>query len=993
MSRVAAPRQSKIVVFLLFVLAMVWCGPGLVRGEVLIAVGDTWKYFPGKTAPSDPLTEWRKPDFNDSAWLQGPTGIGYGDNDDATVLTDMMNSYVAVFARKSFNVADPAKVTSLILEIDYDDGFVAYLNGVEVARRNVGTAGQEFALDQVATAPHEASKGAGGNPMERIDITPSIKDLTAGRNVLAFEIRNIALTSSDLSFIPSLIANDLSVTCPAGLACGFANQKVTLTWMNNRPEYDEIEIDRDGTPIAGSPLVGTAVTASDAEPGTFDAVYSLVAVQGGSRCAPLTCTSTVQSRGLGTVACTFALVDGKTQAHVTWKNIPDTVKAEVSREGELMATLINGEEEYFDPDVESEMPEFDTDFQVKLTDSAGHTASMFCGPNISLCPTVACGLTNQGGSSRVRLAFANLVKEWATFTVQRTLQGQMVELTSALPGTATEYVDEELSPEPGLIYTYTLHPVAPPGRQVPCDSSCNFTLPVAETASYDPPAGGWDYSIDFEAHPATPMNLYNPATGQPGNLDGKWIRSVDHDFWDGSAPGEVGQPPDGAAPGGVEVVAVPGSGPCGEDVQVLRILDPGDPTRPAGTSLATAYPDPFTDPSNKAIFLGLDAQVSDRNLLRTGVTFAARWRVDPKPPAFMNAQPTGDGEPLSGGALGDVGFYFVNRGNALPAAGPSAACSFALNSGDQLLFSADAASGGPFLYTPAAISTFRSIWVTVEDPEGDGTFDVTVYTNGRASPFGFTTGTGLKLAAETLDFGAAVGNYLAIGLADVGNDGIIEIDSVAYKKGVHPPTATACSPGTNHKPTARIAVTPASGQVTLAAGKAQATLDGRGSDDGDGGAQGLTYGWLKVSGPAGDAIKSPGGSSTAIDFTAAGTYLYRLTVNDGQPSDNTGSAEATITVLPESAGGKTFRRGDVDSNGIVEITDVVKLLGFLFLGSGTPECLEAGDTDNNGVVDITDAVTNLGYQFLGQPPPAAPGPLDCGPDPGGATLACDLGCQ
>jgi hypothetical protein len=75
--------------------------------------------------------------------LVGATGIGYGDNDDATVLSDMVNKYVSVYLRRKFAIANPEQLQNLILSVDYDDGFIAYLNGTEVARsksmQNTGT--------------------------------------------------------------------------------------------------------------------------------------------------------------------------------------------------------------------------------------------------------------------------------------------------------------------------------------------------------------------------------------------------------------------------------------------------------------------------------------------------------------------------------------------------------------------------------------------------------------------------------------------------------------------------------------------------------------------------------------------------------------------------------------------------------------------------------------------------------------------------------------
>jgi PKD repeat protein len=89
--------------------------------------------------------------------------------------------------------------------------------------------------------------------------------------------------------------------------------------------------------------------------------------------------------------------------------------------------------------------------------------------------------------------------------------------------------------------------------------------------------------------------------------------------------------------------------------------------------------------------------------------------------------------------------------------------------------------------------------------------------------------------------------------------------------------------------------------------------------------------------------------------------------------------------------GALFHRGDSDDNGQLQLTDAVRILGYLFLGQAAPTCLEAADSDNNGQLQLTDAVRILGYLFLGQAAPAPPGPppAQCGPDPPGTR---DLGC-
>jgi len=170
---------------------------------VLVQPGEAWRYFKGTTAPP---SIWREPDFDDSSWLEGPAGIGYGDGDDATVLDDMRATadqpgYPSVFLRRTFNISDPDALDQLILRVDYDDGYVAYLNGVEVARANLD--GNPPPHDATTTDSREA-----GSPDE-IDLTAQVGLVQPGANVLAFQVHNYDLTSSDLSLIPTLLSRTI----------------------------------------------------------------------------------------------------------------------------------------------------------------------------------------------------------------------------------------------------------------------------------------------------------------------------------------------------------------------------------------------------------------------------------------------------------------------------------------------------------------------------------------------------------------------------------------------------------------------------------------------------------------------------------------------------------------------------------------------------------------------------------------------------------------
>ena len=162
----------------------------------IIDWGDTWQYFPGT---SEPPANWKNIEFDDSTWDTGNSGFGYGDDDDQTVLSNPM---ISVFLRHTFVIEDTQDVASAILHIDYDDAFVAYLNGIEFARSNIGTPGVPPAYDQGAdNYDHEARIYQGGLP-EAYPVTNWRDYLINGENVLAIQVHNFDLNSSDMTCIP-----------------------------------------------------------------------------------------------------------------------------------------------------------------------------------------------------------------------------------------------------------------------------------------------------------------------------------------------------------------------------------------------------------------------------------------------------------------------------------------------------------------------------------------------------------------------------------------------------------------------------------------------------------------------------------------------------------------------------------------------------------------------------------------------------------------------
>ncbi|MEZ6117876.1 MAG: lamin tail domain-containing protein [Pirellulaceae bacterium] len=113
-----------------------------------------------------------------------------------------VNSSVRI--RHEFDLAAGRFYDQLSLEISYDDGFIAYLNGNEIARRN---APSSAAWNAAATAERTGQESA---ESEVIDVSAFAKDLRLGTNVLAIHGLNASAGDSDFLLEASLTARAAS---------------------------------------------------------------------------------------------------------------------------------------------------------------------------------------------------------------------------------------------------------------------------------------------------------------------------------------------------------------------------------------------------------------------------------------------------------------------------------------------------------------------------------------------------------------------------------------------------------------------------------------------------------------------------------------------------------------------------------------------------------------------------------------------------------------
>jgi hypothetical protein len=157
-------------------------------------------------------TTWTDRTFDDSSWQGGPgvtAGVGYeGSPTSSTSYSALINAPLerlptglsTAYARFEFQLDSVSDVSQLSLAMQFDDGFIAYLNGVRVASENApstplwnsNATGQKS--DAQATVPVD------------FDISDHLGDLVVGTNVLSFQLLNRTAGSSDLLLIPELTA-------------------------------------------------------------------------------------------------------------------------------------------------------------------------------------------------------------------------------------------------------------------------------------------------------------------------------------------------------------------------------------------------------------------------------------------------------------------------------------------------------------------------------------------------------------------------------------------------------------------------------------------------------------------------------------------------------------------------------------------------------------------------------------------------------------------
>ncbi len=188
------------------------------------------------------------PEFDDSAWNSGQEGFGFGANVETdesvqTVLDTMKDNASTLYVRHQFELDDSESASGLIVRMGYNDAFVAYVNGVEVARSNVGEPGTPEPFD--ATGEKRASRyGVHFAPFDRF---PDLLREGA-ENVLAIQGFNRDIRDRDffLSQIELLALLPIAGDADADGQVNLADFTILADNFNRAGGWPQGDFDLDG---------------------------------------------------------------------------------------------------------------------------------------------------------------------------------------------------------------------------------------------------------------------------------------------------------------------------------------------------------------------------------------------------------------------------------------------------------------------------------------------------------------------------------------------------------------------------------------------------------------------------------------------------------------------------------------------------------------------------------------------------------------------------
>ncbi|MBP7516075.1 MAG: metallophosphoesterase family protein, partial [Flavobacteriales bacterium] len=271
----------------LFIILLHSAVPLFAQDVVIVPFGSAWKY---RDNGSNQGTAWRATSFNDATWASGPAELGYGDGDEATVVSygsSSSNKYITTYFRKTFTITNAGQFFGYRIRLKRDDGAIVYANGTEVERMNMplGT----FSYTSLAPS---AISDADESTARDVFLPPA--QFQTGTNSIAVEIHQSAANSSDITFDLELTALDNAPGLVRGPYLHIATPtSIVVKWRTDVACPARVNY---------GPAPGTLTSFVDDPASTFDHEVTVTGLQ----------PSTTYSYSIGTSATTLAGGDAGT---------------------------------------------------------------------------------------------------------------------------------------------------------------------------------------------------------------------------------------------------------------------------------------------------------------------------------------------------------------------------------------------------------------------------------------------------------------------------------------------------------------------------------------------------------------------------------------------------------------------------------------------------------------------------------------------------------
>ena len=227
-----------------------------------------WRYL---LPTAEPPANWTSETFTETTWLSATLPLGYGDIDGNAANTDVTSTVAAnqktVYLRRTFTASAPLPAR-VVLNLRCDDGCIAFINGVEVARIRVPAG---------PVPPFDAPDGTAANVTEPplaweqpVVIENAASLLKAGTNVLAIQLINTTTASSDL-----FIDADLKTPPPTAATPGAPNGALVASVSAAPPAIRNVGHEPQ-QPAAGQDVIVTATVTDPDGVGSVNLAYQLV---------------------------------------------------------------------------------------------------------------------------------------------------------------------------------------------------------------------------------------------------------------------------------------------------------------------------------------------------------------------------------------------------------------------------------------------------------------------------------------------------------------------------------------------------------------------------------------------------------------------------------------------------------------------------------------------------------------------------------------------